>query len=291
MTAFYLPDAVRNLANAICEFNGAILVYERNAIQMVVSEPRHPTSDGHVWFFPPEMKQAILSSDTGTVRAIKKQHAEDLKANVDVIGQKVDKAFAKTINKSTGQEYQLCETETGIVWTYAVNIQHSDAKAKATVCVGTFSKNAKCMGISTTTLDDLAVNITAAVISSIAASVVGTFVSQLVGGAIYSAALAAAEAAAVGVLEAGGFMVAGTLVSLAGFAAGLLAAIVVGVAFYFIIDAIRKSFGLEVNVYNWSRKEQWDVVEWYSDNAVLQNVDGKNEAFQQGNLAAVSGRF
>ncbi|KAG5633811.1 hypothetical protein H0H81_005113, partial [Sphagnurus paluster] len=93
------------------------------------------------------------------------------------------------------------------MWTYTTKIEHVEAKIRATVAVGSFSKNAQILGISTTTLTNLPTGIADFVISSIAAKVVGTFVAQRLAGAIYAAALAAAETAATAGLEAAGIMV------------------------------------------------------------------------------------
>ncbi|KAF5371950.1 hypothetical protein D9615_008115 [Tricholomella constricta] len=269
---FLLPDIVKNALSSS-------------------AEPTETPADGHYWYFPADIKQAILDQNTSKVRKAKQKHADDLKPNLDLMGKKGSDAYVTVTNESNKQQYQLCETDTGIMWTYTIDIQHIDAKVKATVAVGSFSKTAKILGISTTTLTNLPSQIADLTISTIAAKVVGTFVAQRLGGAIYTAALAAAETAATAGLEAAGVMVSELVVTIASFVTGLIAFIIVGLVVYFVLSAIHKSFGLQVNVYNWSTTEEWDIVEWYGDNADMQDTEKKSEPFKPANLPAVTNKI
>ena len=49
--------------------------------------------------------------------------------------------------------------------------------------------------------------------------------------------------------------------------------------------------GLEVNIYNWSKKEEWDIVEWHSDNALINNTDSASQPFKEAKLKAVLRTF
>ncbi|KAG5635696.1 hypothetical protein H0H81_010366 [Sphagnurus paluster] len=77
-------------------------------------------------------------------------------------------------------------------------------------------------------------------------------------------------------------------ISAAGFVGGLVGGMVVGIVLLYLINYLRQEFGLEISVFNWSTEEEWDVVEWHADNAVMQDADGKTDPFKRGNLEAVS---
>ncbi|KAG5635694.1 hypothetical protein H0H81_010364 [Sphagnurus paluster] len=273
----------RNIANLTCTL-------ENEALTSTAESSGSP-ADGHYWYFPADVKQAVLDQDINKIDAAKKKHAADLEANIKIMSKKGPDAYVTTTNESNKQQYQICETETGIMWTYTTKIEHVKAKVRATVAVGSFSKNAQILGISTTTLTNLPTQIADLTISSIAAKVVGTFVAQRLGGAIYAAALAAAETAATAGLEAAGIMVSELVVTIASFVTGLIALVVVGIIVYYVVSVLHKSFGLTFNVYNWSTSDEWDIVEWYSDNALMQDVEKKEGPFKPAKLPAVSSTF
>ncbi|KAG5637234.1 hypothetical protein H0H81_005277 [Sphagnurus paluster] len=245
-------------------------------------------ADGHYWYFPKAIKEAVLAEDPSTVGKAKQKHAEDLKPNIEIIGKKGLDAYIAALNASDNQKYQLCETETGIIWTYIVKMEHIDAKIKATIAVGSFSKNAQILGVSMTTLTNLPTQIADFTLSSIAAKIVGTFVTQRLAGATYPIALAVGEEVAAASLQAAGIIVSELVVTIASFVTGLIVFVIVGLVVYFIVSALKKSFGLTLNIYNWSTKEEWDVVDWYGDNADMQDVANKKDPFRRGNLPPVT---
>jgi hypothetical protein len=200
-------------------------------------------------------------------------------------------AFETKANPSTNEEYQICETDTAIVWSYTIDVQHENDKLRPTISIGAFSKNANIMGISTTTFSNVPATATNAAISAIAARVVGAFVKQIVAGYAYPTAIAAAEEAATVGMEAVGMAIGDIVVIVAGVVSSLIIFVVVGIVFYLIFSFIHKSFGLEVNIYNWSKKEEWDIVEWHSDNALINNADSESQPFKEAKLEAVSRTF
>ncbi|KAF5371949.1 hypothetical protein D9615_008114 [Tricholomella constricta] len=276
---FVIPDVV---AEHIAKHNVDLVPLGANTIKS------DPVNEGHVWYVPPAIQQAVLDKDGAKIQNAKNGHISDLKANMDAFKKVGEDAFLTVTNKSDGQKYKLCPSDNGWLWTFTTKIEHVDAKIKATVCVGSFSKNAKWMGLSTNTLSNLPTAITDLIVNGVVARLIGRFISKRLGGAIYKAALQAAEEAAAAGLEEAGMMFPEWAVSAAGFVGGMVGGIVVGIVLLYLINYLRQDFGLEINVFNWSTQEEWDVVDWHSDNAVMVNSDGKTDPFKNGNLEAVS---
>ncbi|KAF9462753.1 hypothetical protein BDZ94DRAFT_1236707 [Collybia nuda] len=256
---FILPDIVRDNFSGSAEITGS-------------------QAEGHYWLFPSEIKQAILGQDVANVRAAKEKHADDLKATLDLLKTKQKNAFKTVTNPSRKQGYQLCETDTGIMWTYPVNVQNADKKYKVTVAVGSFSKNANIIGISTTVFGWIPAQIAAAVVSSVAAEAVATFVAQRLAGVAFPAALAFVEALVASVLEAVGIAVWSPSSLSASWSSTLY-------------PSLKKKFGLEVNIHNWSTMEEWVVTEWFGDNADIQDAKSATEPFQKVELPRITGKI
>ncbi|KAG5635699.1 hypothetical protein H0H81_010369 [Sphagnurus paluster] len=245
-------------------------------------------TDGHVWYIPPAIRQAVVDKDGAKIQAGRNDHVHDLKANMDAIQKVGEDAFLSVTDQKTKQRYRLCPSDDGWLWTYTQNLEHVDAKIKATVCVGSFSKNARWMGLSLNTLSNMPTQITDFIVNGVVARLIGRFISKRLGGMVYKAALEAAEEAAAEGLESASMMFPEWAVSAAGFVGGLVGGMVIGIALLYLINYLHEDFGLEINVFNWSTAEEWDVVEWHGDNAVMQNSDGKTDPFKQGNLEAVT---
>ena len=198
-------------------------------------------------------------------------HAEDLKPNLDAIEKRGSDAFVTVTNRSNGQKYQLCASDSGWIWAYTVTVDHADAKPMPTVCIGCFSKNAKFMGISTSTLDNLAlVIISLVLVRPIALRAITVAVEKLVN--VFSSASSA------GVFQLGSWGINCLDVG-------------VSVGTLFLFSTLYKPFGLEVNIYNWDEEEQWDIVEWHPDNAVILNNRDEKKVFEQANLRPISSTF
>ncbi|KAG5650111.1 hypothetical protein H0H81_000709 [Sphagnurus paluster] len=248
-------------------------------------------TDGHVWYIPPAIRQAVLDKDGAKIQAGRNNHVHDLKANMDAIHKVGEDAFLSVTDSTTKQRYRLCSSDDGWMWTYTQKLEHVNAKIKATVCVGSFSKNAKWMGLSVNTLSNMPTSITDFIVNGVVSRLIGKFISKRLGGMAYKAALTAAEEAATEGLESASMMFPEWAISAAGFVGGLVGGMVVGIVLLYLINYLHQEFGLEINVFNWSTEEEWDVVEWHGDNAVMQNSDGKTDPFKQDNLEAVTSKL
>ena len=251
------------------------------------SEPQ-PDANGHLWYFPDNIKQAILNGDTAALLKAKKEHTTQLRANYDAIKKNSTDAFTTVTNPSNGQEYQICASDSGWLWFYTTKVEHVDAKARATVCVGSFSKDTKFMGISTHTMHNLPIEGAATIASFVVMRYIATFINRRLTGVVVHAALRAAEAAALEGLEAGGYMVRSAAIKVIRRLGGALGGAVIGLLVLFLFDVIFKVYGLEVNIYNWSQKEQWDVVECHPDNMVIHDEKNEEEQFKEAQLLPVS---
>ncbi|KAI0008851.1 hypothetical protein F4779DRAFT_585533 [Xylariaceae sp. FL0662B] len=74
-----------------------------------------------------------------------------------------------------------------------------------------------------------------------------------------------------------------------GVVAGLVM-IVAALVVMYIIDFIHRSYGLTLNIYNWDVSNGWSVVDWYSDNADINdpNNTGGTGQFKVANLPQVT---
>ncbi|KAG5635695.1 hypothetical protein H0H81_010365 [Sphagnurus paluster] len=139
-------------------------------------------TDGHVWYIPPAIRQAVVKKDGAKIQAGKNDHVNDLKANMDAIQKVGEDASLSVTDQTTKQKYRLCPSDDGWLWTYTQKLEHFDAKIKATVCVGSFSKNAKWMGLSVNTLSNMPITITDFIVNGVVSRLVGRFISNRLGG-------------------------------------------------------------------------------------------------------------
>jgi hypothetical protein len=241
---------------------------------------------GQTWYFTPEMTQAVQNDDAATIQSIKDANIADLKANMDLIAKKSGDAFVTVTNKSDGQEYKLCASDNGWIWAYTLDLGHDNAspgKLKATVSCGTFTKSKMVLGISVNTISSLGASISQVIINTMLSISLGKFISQRVGGALFSAALERAEAAAAQGIEGFASFFPKWIATGSSFLGGMIGGAVIAIVLLYLINYFYMSFGLEINVYNWSLAEEWDIVDWHSDNALMQSPP-----FAVGNLPAAS---
>ncbi|KAG6811967.1 hypothetical protein H0H92_005071 [Tricholoma furcatifolium] len=244
---------------------------------------------GHTWFFTPEMAKAVNDGDGAAVQNLRNTNMNDLKANMDLISKVSGDAFVTVTNPSDGQQYRLCASDNGWMWVYTLDVTADDSPTapdgalKATVSCGTFTKSQQILGLSVKTIGSLGASITELIINGIVSFAIGKFISQRVGGALYDQAMEAATQAAVEGVEDFTSYFPEWIATASGFLGGMVGGIVVGIILLFLINYVFLTFGLEINVYNWSVQEEWDITDWYSDNALMQNPQ-----FAVGNLPAVT---
>ena len=249
----------------------------------------HAASDTNIiWYFPPEIKQAILRGDVAGYQQAKFIHAEDLEPNFNAIEKRGCEAFVTVTNRSNGQKYYLSASGSGWIWVYTTNVEHIRLgvnasnlnKSRATVSIGCFSKNARFMGISILILRDLPFLVTALEVSSIALRDVLTVSGKLPGGGSLSRLFGMPDFRrdfdSPGDIISDGMNL--LIRACSGFCSDRSSPIAVD-DMLFLFDAMREPFGIEVNIYNWDPEEQWDVVDWYPENAVVlgNSKDSENE--------------
>ncbi|KAG6860346.1 hypothetical protein C0995_012415 [Termitomyces sp. Mi166 len=248
---------------------------------------------GHRYFVTPEVQQAFIDMDGAKIQKIRDAHNHDLKANMDLIKQAGADAFLTVTNPSDGKQYKMCASDNGWIWTFNMELKtdnmelktddNSKNHVKATVSCGSFSKTNKVLGLSTDIFHNLAADITDFAVSTMLANGAGTFIKSRLAGKVYTEAIEAAAAAASDGIENFAELVPMWTVDGIGLLGGLFAGVVASIALLYILDLIHMRFGLTINVYNWSENEQWDVVGWYADNAIM-----KDPPFARGNLPPAS---
>lgn len=231
-------------------------------------------------YFPADLKAKIVQGDYQALTSARKQNQADLQPNLSSIQNSTDKqslGFVTVTDTASGQDYRLCASDSGWIWTYTLSItaKQSDGKLvnQCVVQTGTYSASAKWLGISYLTFENEATLLTAIAVAGFASLIVGNMVRNMVLGYIYERALASAVAAAEAGAVEGGFMTSETAAlvwaSLAGGLAGAIVGTVVGLVIYFISDFLHKSYGLTIQVYNWDTEEEWNITQWHADNAVV----------------------
>ncbi|KAG6823193.1 hypothetical protein H0H92_011096 [Tricholoma furcatifolium] len=246
-----------------------------------------PAPPGHSLYITANDLQAFQNNDAGTLQNLRNQNYADLKPILDAIKANGVNAFTTAYDvDNNNQPYEQCVTANGCVWVYIDSIQadpNSSGKLSATVSCGTFSYTNSWLGISSTVLGSIGAQATVAVISTVATALVGKFIfSRLAGGSYDVAASAASDAAEVSVEDFATTFPEWAATGV-GFLGGLVAGAVAAIVLFFIIELFEKSYQLQTQVTNWSTQEEWDVVEWYGDNA---DMSGQ---FLVGNLSVASG--
>jgi hypothetical protein len=194
-----------------------------------------------------------------------------------------DKAFVQVINQSDQIPYMLSASSDGWMWVYATpestestisaRIGDDPVPANHVVQLGTFSRNAKTLGVSNFIWDSTVANLTAGALSTIFATVFGNYVKKRISGVAAEAALEGAAEEAGAELVAEGVVEAGVMASIATTLAPLLAGAIVGAIVFFLVMFIAnfffRKYKIAVNIYNWDKANTWVITEWYGDNAAL----------------------
>ncbi|KAG6808913.1 hypothetical protein H0H92_002390 [Tricholoma furcatifolium] len=227
------------------------------------SSPRaqEEISLGHAWLIPSNLQQAILDKDSVKVQDVEHAHLRQL----DVVGtilKSHDKAFETVRNKSDGQEFKLCRADSGCIWASIIKFEREGVMLRGIASVGCFSQTNKIVGLSINGFSNIPSPTGASlpIITAVAVAV-AEFISKRLSGARYADALRAAEQ----LLKTRfriipnprwvGAMVDGGIES----------------AVLYSKNSHLLSFGLVINVYNWSTDGEWSVVGWHGVNARVQH--------------------
>ncbi|KAM0345677.1 hypothetical protein ACHAPU_006332 [Fusarium lateritium] len=237
-------------------------------------------------FVSKHQRDAIVRGDYNLLNTLKNQTNQDLKANINAISKDRERAFLEVINSG------------GFMWVMPISVETKKASegtinTRATVVVGSYSKETKFMGISVQTWTSIPGAVANLAISYMVSRIVAEFVANRVAGMIFGAALKAAVGAAEAGAVAGGFMVRAAAAKIAGAVAGGIVMLVAALVVMYIIDFIHKSYGLTLNIYNWSTSTSWVVNSWYSDNSKINddNNTGGTGEFKNAKLDKVSDNF
>jgi len=246
-----------------------------------------------------DLKAQILAGNYQALTDARNAAQNDLQANITTINDATDgnAGFVTVVNSSNGQEYKICASNAGWIWSYttSISVRATDASGPPqTQCVvqtGTYSANGKILGLSYQTLTNVPTAITALAASVVVSLVVGNFIKNLILGAIYQAALDAAVAAASAEAVAGGFMVSEAAATIgativASLGAGVVG-IIVAIAIYYLSDFLHRSYGLTISIYNWDANNAWDISNWYADNAVVSQNNAGSGPWKAVNLLPV----
>ncbi|KAG6808511.1 hypothetical protein H0H92_003921 [Tricholoma furcatifolium] len=245
-----------------------------------------PAPLGHSLYITADDLKVFQNNDALTLQELRKQNYADIKPILNAIKAEGPSAFTTAYDvDNKNQQYELCQAANGVVWVYVDSIQpdpKSSGKLVATVSCGTFSYTNSWLGISSTVLGDLGAQVTVAILSTVATTLVGRFIFSRLAGQSYDVAAAEASEAAEASVEDFVTIFPEWAATGLGFLGGLVAGAVAAVILFLIIELFLKSYQLQVQVINWSTQEEWDVVEWYGDNADMSGP------FEVGNLSVAS---
>ena len=259
-------------------------------------------------FIPTDLKSKIVDGDYAALTQARNQNLNDLQPNMTTIqnASSYSDAFVTVTNESNNQDYLMCASDAGWIWTYTTQISYSSNDSSksntgdntTTQCViqsGTYSKNGNILGLSYQTLESVPTQITALAASVIVASIVFNYVKGYIADTVFETALSAALAAAAEEAVVGGFMANAAAASIvatigAGLAAGVIGAVIAVVIFY-LADVLHRSYGLTLTVFNWDPKFAWDVISWYGDNAVVSQESAADGPWRAASLRPVQSKF
>lgn len=244
------------------------------------------------------MKAEIVNGNYSALVDARNANISDLQPNITTMrnAERSEDAFV-TVANSDGQKYKICASDSGWIWSYTTQIQHTDngTKTQCVVQTGTYSKNGKILGISYQTLSNIPTDLTAIATAMIMSSITFNFVKQYIMEGIFELALNRALSAAAADAVAGGFMISEAAASIvafvgAGLAAGVIGA-VIAIIVFFVADVLHRSYGLIISVYNWDVQSAWKVTSWYGDNAVVSQETKADGPWRQANLLPVQSKI
>lgn len=226
---------------------------------------------GHYFYITCEVRQAIVDKDIDKVKANKRQNVEDLKANIEDIRKRGEGAWVIIVNASDNVGYKLNASDGGWMWCYVIHREDVPTEGNptynATVTIGSYSRTAKQLSFSVTIIRSIPAMIPTDLITSAVSYVVGKFISRRADNISFTKAAEEAVREGAEALEKVSKMFAARW---AANGPGIMACFVGGfvnqLVLHFIANYKVASFGLEINVYNWSKDEEWNVLEYYGSN-------------------------
>lgn len=244
-----------------------------------LSVPSAPEADattdkikqGHYFYIACEVRQAIVDKDIDKVKASKRQNVEDLKANIEDIRKRGEGAWVTIVNASDNVGYKLNASDGGWMWCYVIHREDVPTEGNptynATVTIGSYSKTAKQLSFSVTIIRSIPAMIPTDLITSAVSYVVGKFISRRADNISFTKAAEEAVREGAEALEKVSKMFAARW---AANGPGIMGCFVGGfvnqLVLHFIANYKVASFGLEISVYNWSKDEEWNVLEYYGSN-------------------------
>ena len=211
-------------------------------------------------------KRAFIQNNFGEINRIKKTASNEVSKLYKYI---IDKKFdAWKCIKSDGKEYYVANNGTAAMWvcleSETQQVENDKTKFIKKYQIGTYSSAGNILGISSynfTTFSTVTASILAYIIvhalsillASAIDAVAETFLAALVSGA-----------QAVGLPATFAYAAA----SLTGFIIYALITIIIFFGILYAWDFINRKYYINVNIYNWDKKETWIIDKCVEDNAV-----------------------
>ncbi|TFK61637.1 hypothetical protein BDN72DRAFT_435029 [Pluteus cervinus] len=219
-------------------------------------------------------RQQWANGDMDAINNKRMQASKELQPIYENIKDNGGKAWVEV--ESAGQRYYLSFTDNATIWAYTAD-QKSKAQVdsgdpepevkRSIVSIGSYSRGANFLGISSYIWDDLSIEITAVSVALTFATLLRPIVVDGVTWGIEFAATQLAETAASLGFEELALAVPASVAS----AGGLIITGIIGVALYiavlFLLDKIFRQYFLTINVFNFDPDHVWKSVNWHSDNA------------------------
>ncbi|KAG6807281.1 hypothetical protein H0H92_008102, partial [Tricholoma furcatifolium] len=205
---------------------------------------------GNCFFVTADDAQAFTNNDASTLQGLRQQNYADLKANLDDINQNAADAFVTTYDTdNNNQPFGLSASDNGWIWVYVNSLEsdpNSGGNLVATVSCGSYSLTNSWLGLSTTTLSNIATQATIAIVTTVATTLVAKFISQRLQGASYDVAASAASDAAESSVEDFLKVFPDWAATGLGLLGGSVVGFVAGLILEYILNLFWKSYGLKI---------------------------------------------
>ena len=214
------------------------------------------------------------SADFAQIRNMAQRFQKDLQSVYDNIAKHKEQAWTKV--RKDNQEFYMCWSDTGCIWTYPESvktIQSEDGTSfQCKIQIGTYSASNGVLGIHTFNLTTFSV-VSGAILALIFALVVSDIVAAGIAIVVVNlAAYIATAAAAVGIQNITLMIPAAAVTGVA----IVLVAIIAFAGLMFLWDWINRKYTVCLRIYNWDDDFAWESAGHYLENAKIVGTSFNN---------------
>jgi hypothetical protein len=236
-------------------------------------------------FLDHDTQASWAKNDMATIEALRLQASNELLPIYANIEQNGNAAWTEVQDPASGQIYYLSWTSNGVIWSYLYGQNPTSVAAAADgppptttsiVTIGSYSKTANFLGISTYNWSNIPTTVVSGIIALGFVYLVRPIIQTGIEMGIALAANLLAEGLAAAGAESAAILVPASVAS----AGGLVIAGILGIALMVgciaLASVIFRQYFLVVNVYNFDPNNAWATVQHYDDNSVVANGDWKD---------------